>query len=192
MSLLSAAEPTAASLASLIRSRRTVGSFLPEPIDDAIVMQAIELATWAPNHRKTEPWRFTRLGPISQAAIIALNSELITAKSGAAAAEAKRAQWSSIPGWIAVTCCKSTDPLQREEDYAACCCAIQNLMLALWSHGVASKWSTGEVTRQARYADFVQFDPAEEQSVGLIWYGKPAVLPTQSRRPLSDVVRDRP
>lgn len=182
----------AALVSDVIRTRRTLGSFLPDPIDEALVEQALELATWAPNHRKTEPWRFTRLGPETRAAIIALQTELITAKAGAEAAEAKRQQWSTIPGWIAVTCRKSADAFLMEEDYAACCCAVQNLMLALWSQGIGSKWSTGEITRHPRYAELLQFDPAQERTVGLIWYGKPSALPTQTRRPLSDVVRQRP
>ncbi|MBI1345213.1 nitroreductase [bacterium] len=179
-------------LAEIVRSRRTVGSFTSEPIDERVVESALELATWAPNHRKTEPWRFTWLGPETRTAVIALNSEIITAKSGAAAAETKRQQWSTIPGWIAVTCRRSSDAFLMEEDYAACCCAVQNLMLAFWSHGVGTKWSTGEVTRHPGYAELVGFDPAEERTVGLIWYGTPAALPTQSRRPITDVVRRRP
>jgi len=182
----------AALVADVLRTRRTIGSFLPDAVDEALVAQALELASWAPNHRKTEPWRFTRIGPQTQAALIDLNTALITAKAGAAAAESKRLQWSTIPGWIAVTCRKSADAFLMEEDYAACCCAVQNLMLALWSRGVGSKWSTGDITRHPRYAELLRFNPAEERTVGLIWYGKPAALPVQTRRPLADVVRDCP
>ena len=95
-------------------------------------------------------------------------------------------------GWLVVTCRISTDAFLMEEDYAACCCAVQNLMLALWSEGIATKWSTGDLTRHPRFAELAGFDPAQERVVGLIWYGRPVTLPTQTRRPVADVVRQRP
>ena len=35
------------------------------------------------------------------------------------------------------------DPVRDQEDYAAVCCAVQNMMLAATARGLASKWSTG-------------------------------------------------
>ncbi|MEP4652860.1 MAG: nitroreductase family protein, partial [Ilumatobacter sp.] len=46
-------------LAKLIRSRRTsmlVDQARDVPVD--VVEQLCELASWAPNHKKTWPWRF--------------------------------------------------------------------------------------------------------------------------------------
>ena len=114
-------------VAKVLRGRRTIGAYLPEAPPTAVIDAALELATWAPNHRKTEPWRFYRLGPQTKAALCDLSGKLVAEKKGSEAGEAKRRQWSSIPGWLAVTCRRSTDALLQEEDYAACCCAIQNL-----------------------------------------------------------------
>ena len=65
-------------------------------------------------------------------------------------------------------------------------------MLALWSVGIGSKWSTGDVTRLPRYAEIVGFDPTVERSVGLIWYGYPDSVPSQSRTPFTNLLRERP
>lgn len=46
----------------IVRTRRTVGVFRPDLPPRDVVLQAIELACWAPNHRKTEPWRFHLIG----------------------------------------------------------------------------------------------------------------------------------
>jgi hypothetical protein len=46
----------------LIRTRRSVFTQQFEPgkiIPDEIIWQALENANWAPNHKFTEPWRFT-------------------------------------------------------------------------------------------------------------------------------------
>lgn len=180
------------SVVAVIRGRRTIGQFKQGQPPRETIVAAIELATWAPNHRKTEPWRFAWLGTQSQQALIELNAELVAAKKGPEAAAVKARQWSTIPGWLAITCVRSEEPLLAEEDYAACCCAVQNLMLALWSVGIGTKWSTGDVTRHPRYAEIVGFDPTVERSVGLIWYGYPETIPAQSRTPALSFVRERP
>src|SRR5690606_15464269 len=51
-----------ARFAEAIRSRRSVDLFEPDPPGTARLLEAIELARWAPNHRLTQPWRFYVLG----------------------------------------------------------------------------------------------------------------------------------
>lgn len=179
-------------LSDAIRGRRTIGSFRSDPPPRDVVRRAIELACWAPNHKKTEPWRFYLLGPQTAASVVELNASLVAAASGPEAAATKRRQWSAVPGWLAVTCLKSEDPLLQEEDYAAVCCAIQNLSLALWADGIGTKWSTGAVTRHPEYLPLLGVDPARERSVGLLWFGYPSVVPEQHRRPVSEVLRELP
>lgn len=47
-------------ITEIINRRRSVypHQFTGEKIDDAIVWQILENANKAPNHKKTEPWRF--------------------------------------------------------------------------------------------------------------------------------------
>ncbi len=185
-------ETIPAAVAEVLRQRRTVGAFEPDLPPAAIVDAAIELATWAPNHKKTEPWRFLKLGPQTASAVVELNTRLIAEKKGPEAAEPKRKQWSRVPGWLVVTCPLSTDAMLQEEDYAACCCAIQNLSLALWSAGVGTKWSTGDVTRHPEFFRLLGLDATQVRVVGLIWYGYPQAIPQQSRMAVSEVVRSLP
>ncbi len=179
-------------LGDIIRSRRTIGVFTSEPVDQNLVRQAIELACWAPNHRKTEPWRFSVLGPETQRQVIDLNASVIAAKKGTEAADTMRSKWSVIPGWIMVSCVKSADAFLAEEDYAATCCAVQNLMLSLWSNGIGTKWSTGDITRHEDFLRLAGINPEKERSVGLIWYGRPESVPPQSRRPVDEIARFLP
>lgn len=176
---------------ALLSSRRTVHEFLPERIPRAIVEAALEAARWAPNHHRTEPWRFHLLGAQAQAALIALNTELVRAAKGDKAADIKAQRWRTVPGWLVLTCARSADALREREDYAACCCAAQNFMLALWSAGVGVKWTTGEVIREPRTYELLDLDPAREFIVGLFWYGRPAACGEQQRRALREVVIER-
>ena len=177
------------SIFDVIRNRRTIGSFKPDVPEVSKIEAALEVARWAPNHKKTEPWRVYWLGPQTAAAVIQLNSTLIEKKKGATEAEAKRKAWAAIPGWLAITCVRSSDPSREEEDYAACCCFIQNLMLALWSSEIGSKWSTGDVTRDPEFNRLLGITTETERVAGLIWYGFPAVVPAQSRQPVSSFLR---
>jgi nitroreductase len=177
----------------LLRGRRTIHTFKPEPPPRDVVLRALDLARWAPNHRLTEPWRFYLLGPESAEAIARLNAELVEATRGAAAGQAKLARWRQMPGWLLVTQHLAEDALKRREDYAACACAVHALSLALWSEGVGVKWTTGAVTRDDRFYDLLSIDPNQERVVGLLWYGYPADSPSPPpRSPLPNVLHERP
>ena len=179
-------------VAEVIRNRRSINFFKPEPPPTAIINKALDLARWAPNHHLTEPWRFYLLGRQTATAIAELNAEMIAAKKGAAAAEEKRQRWLGMPGWLVVTQIKSDDAWQTREDYAACCCAVQNLMLYLWAEGIGTKWTTGPVTQAQAFYDLIWVDPAHEDVVGMLWYGYPAEIPVTPRRPLAEVLVELP
>ena len=152
-------------LIELVRSRRTIHIFKPEPPPEHLILDAIESARWAPNHRVTEPWHFYIMGPETSAKIAELNSELVFAEKGERAAELKLQRWLGMPAWLVVTCNRSGDEIRQREDYAACCCAVQNLFLHLWSEGIGAKWGTGPVTRHTRFYDLICADP----DVEMVW-----------------------
>lgn len=185
------ATPRANEVAALIRERRTIHLFQPETPPRALILRALDLARWGPNHRLTEPWRFYLLGPETQKAIVELNAEMVGTERGASAAEAKRERWGAIPGWLLVTALRSDDPVRDREDYAAACCAMQNMQLYLWSEGIGVKWTSGPVTRDDRFWPIVGVDPEAEQFVGLFWYGYPAHVPETPRRSLDEVLAVR-
>src|SRR5690606_2080913 len=151
-----------ARFADAIRSRRSIDLFEPDPPGTERLLEAIELARWAPNHRLTEPWRFYVLGSRTGAAIVDLAVDIETAAKGERAGEARRKRWGAIPAFFVVTCARSDDELLQREDYAACCCAVQNLMLYMWQCGLGVKWTTGAVTREPRFFEVVGIDAAAE------------------------------
>ncbi len=182
---------TQEAIAAVLRGRRTIDLYEPEPVGTEVLRDAIDVARWAPNHRLTEPWRFYLVGPVTRAAIIDLAVELDTAAKGERAGAARRARLTAIPGFFVLTSRHSEDPLVDREDYAACCCAAQNLMLYLWQRGVGVKWTTGGVTRNPRFYELLGVEPNLEVVVGFFWYGIPRVVPEQQRRPVSEIVTER-
>ncbi len=179
---------TSPTLYAVLEGRRSIHTFDPSrSVPKSVLENALRLAVHAPNHKHTEPWRFYVAGMETHAQIVALNTELVRQKNGDEAAANKEARWKAVPGFIVVTCEKSDDALRAREDYAACACAVQNLMLALWADGVGTKWTTGPVTRDARLYNVIGADVDTEAVVGLVHYGYPADVPTTAR-PTADSV----
>ena len=172
----------------VLRGRRTVNLYLQTPVPDELVRDAVEAATWAPNHHLTEPWRFILPGERTVEKILDLCQQIVSERKGADLALHKRESWSQKPGWLIVTCRRSDDELREREDYAACSAAVQNFMLYLWKAGVGSKWTTGDITRDPRFFEILGADPSDSFVVGLIWYGYPKLTPAQSRKELSEIL----
>lgn len=173
-------------LESLITSRRTVHNFKAEAVPLEVLVAGLQVACWAPNHRLNEPWHFYLPGPETREAICQLNATLVAQAKGEAAAVKKLARWHSMPGWLVVTSERAAEPVRDQENYAACCCLIQNLALYLWEQGIGLKWSTGDVVRDPRFLELLGSDTASEQVVGLFWYGYPQDVPAMSRRPATE------
>ena len=170
----------------VIRNRRTVHNFIPDrmpPRQD--LERALQHAVCAPNHYATEPWHFYLLGPSTVEQICILNSEMMRAARGDKAAEIKLRRWREIPGWLLMTCTRSDETVKFMEDYAACSCAAQNLMLSLWDAGIGVKWSTGDVTREPEFYRITGVDPQRESVVGIFWYGYPQEVPDTPRKEIT-------
>lgn len=184
--------PELRDFSEVIRGRRTINLFLQTKIPEDLIHDAIEASTWAPNHHVTEPWRFYLLGQKSIERCLDLCCDIVTAKKGEKAGQFKRQSWSEKPGWLLITCRRSDDDLLQQEDYAACCAAVQNLLLYLWRADIGSKWTTGAITRDPRFAEIIGFDAETEFVVGLVWYGYPKITPTQSRKAGDAVLKRLP
>ncbi len=52
---------TASAVLDTIRNRRNAREFTGDPVSRELLETILEAATWAPNHRNTEPWRFLAL-----------------------------------------------------------------------------------------------------------------------------------
>lgn len=188
--LRAAADGDAAVVQEALINRRTVHNFdNDKAVPETVLRRAVECAIRAPNHRITEPWKFVSLGSEAVAAIAALNAASI-ADPGRAAAKAKR--WAEIRHWLLVTSTITPgDALRSREDYAASCCAVQNLQLSLAADGVGTKWTSGAIQQNPDFARICGIDPSTEDVVGVVWYGYPAGAaagPTSRKRGVDDVL----
>lgn len=160
-------------LTEAILTRRTIKEFTAAPVPDDVLERALTAGTWAQNHKMTEPWRFIVLGPETHKSLAGDDPKLL-----------------SRPRIVAVTTVLAADPFTRREDYAAVCCAIQNIQLAAWAEGVGMQWSTGRVATSPATYPILDIDPEKEEIAGLLFFGYPASVPAaRPRKPLADVMR---
>jgi nitroreductase len=188
-------------LLDAILHRRTIKDFKPDPVPDAVLERALTAGLWAQNHRLTQPWRFVVLGPETHRALAeagaaaqrqSLRSDTDAATRDKVWADAVQ-KLMSKPRIVAVTTLLSSDALQRREDYAATCCAIQNIQLAAWAEGLGMQWSTSKQTQQPQTYNLLAIEPAAEEIVGFLYFGYPALVPTPAlRKPLTEVMRRLP
>ena len=143
-----------------IRSRRTHKAYEPEAVPRATLEELFELASWAPNHHLTSPWRFRVIGPQSL-------ERLKRAAGPEAASKLDRA-----PTLIVCSAALSGDPVQDEEDLHATAVAAYIVLLGAHARGLAGYWRTPDVlrTREGRAAVGLGDD---ERFVGLIHVGRP-------------------
>ena len=172
----------ARSFEDVINSRVTIHDFKTEAVPREIIDKALLSFAATPNHFLTKPWRIYVLGKKCVTEIVELNSSRVRIDKGERAAQIKRERWAKVPCWILVNCTISEEEIRFQEDYAACACGIQNMMLTFWSNGYGTKWTTGPVTRYPDFPDIVGFDSNEEVVVGLLWAGLPNTIPEKRAR----------
>ena len=177
-----------------IKTRRTAHFYEDKPVAEAVLREALECATRAPNHKLTNPWRFTRVGPETRAKLVDLAVEVKEQKRPLAPGQEEkvRAKVGSSAELLVVRQVLDDDAFRRKEDYAACACALQNMMLALWSHGVSTKWSTGGATRAPETYEITGVDPEAEEIIGFLFIGYSDHQPETPRTPVEQVVDTLP
>jgi nitroreductase len=162
-----------------IRTRRTHKAFGPQAVDAAVLDELFELASWAPNHHLTNPWRFRVLGPQTRVRLM----ELAESEKPGAAVKLQRA-----PTLVAVTARQSGDPAQDREDLLATGVAAYLVLLGAHARGLAGYWRTVALLDDARGREILGIAP-EETPVGLLYLGTPVQeqrIP--ERAPLAELV----
>lgn len=145
-------------LLDAIRTRRTVKSYRPEPVERDVLERILEAARWAPNHRQTEPWRFRVLGTQALARL--------KEAAGAGAGKLDRA-----PTLVVASYVPSALPAHAQEDEQAAACAVYAVLLAAHAAGIASYWRTPGVLRTDEGRAAVEL-PENERVLGLLHFGR--------------------
>ena len=137
-------------LNELIKSRRSVfpDQYLEKEISDETIMQVLENANWAPNHRKTEPWRFKifkgeGLQTLSNYLGTQYKERFVGEKFSAL--KYKKTIKKPLKCAAIIGICMQRDPkesIPEWEEIAAVACAVQNMWLSCTALGIGAYWSS--------------------------------------------------
>jgi nitroreductase len=171
-----------------ISGRTSVRRFRPDPVPRETIQRLLDCAVRAPNHKLTEPWRFTVLteGARDRVADIRARHRLKrfddpSAPEAQAAADKVGREAREVPAYIVVLSVVNPDEITREEDYAATMMAIANLMIAAQSLGLGTYLKTGGVMRDPALVELAGVPP-HFRVVAILSLGYPAEAEEPRRR----------
>lgn len=174
----------------LIRTRRSVflKDYTGEKVDDAIVLQMLENANWAPTHKLTEPWRFVVFTGDGLKTLADFQSEcykIVTTANGTFKEErfqnllAKPMECSHI---IAVGMKRNEKKSVPEvEEIGAVFCAVENMYLTATAYGIGCYLSTSGITNFEEAKEFFGLGK-EDKLLGFLNIGMPKGALLEGRR----------
>lgn len=177
---------------NLVRSRRTsmvVDRERDVPLET--IAELCGLATWAPNHKKTWPWRFAVFTGGGRARLgEAMADEMQRAEYGDETKRAKtRTKYLRTPATLVVGCAPHDDEMLDVENRDAVAAGVQNLLLGATTLGLASFWSTPALAQPPSVLELCGFEPGD-RLVGIIylgWAAQPCAAPERPRLPITHV-----
>ncbi len=138
----------------LIRSRRSVypKQYSEKKISREIIEQILENASWAPTHKKTEPWHFVVFSGKGLEEFGQKQADFYKAQTPEKDFKADKYQGlMDTPlkaSHIIAICMKRHEVLPEIEEICSVACAVQNMYLTATAYGVGAYWSTGGMTFQ--------------------------------------------
>ncbi len=144
-------------LNELIRNRRSIypPEFIDKPISKELLETILTNGTYAPNYKKTEPWRFkvlqgdakTQLGLFLSNAYKGSTPEDKFLEKKYLKIQEKANKSSAV-----IALCMQRDPQERLEEWeelAAVAMAVQNMWLTATQHGIGAYWGSPKAIQKA-------------------------------------------
>lgn len=184
-------------LNKLMRERRSVfpKQYEPgKPVDDAVVLQMLENANWAPTHKLTEPWRFTIFTGRGLQTFASLQSSVYKNAAGINYREENYQKLLTTPllasHIISIGMKRHVEKnIPEMEEMAAVACAVQNMHLTAAAYNIGCYWTTGGVTFNEAAKPFFNLDAADKL-MGFLYVGVIAVPSAPGiRGPIEDKVK---
>jgi nitroreductase len=160
-----------------IATRRSLGKMRPEAPPRELMERVLQAAVHAPNHHDTQPWRFFVLTGEARPEFGEVLARAMASRLGDAAPnldglmEGERRKPMRSPVLIVVGVhSEGDDPMTRREDLQAASAALQNMLLAAGSLGLAAIWRTGDGAYDPEVKAYCGLTPADEIA-GILYLG---------------------
>lgn len=173
----------------LIKSRRSTKPryFNGEKIEDRIVWQILENASWAPTHGLTQPWRFKVFTDDGLAKLANFQADLyqkLTPEENFKSEKYNRLKTNILRSSHVVVICmerQKSEKIPEIEEIEAVACSVQNMALTATAYGICSFWGSGGVTYTQELKDFLGLGE-KDLCLGYLYLGYSDNPATVSRR----------
>lgn len=188
---------TTQDISNWIKSRKSTfvrGLKEGSKIDDAIVEQLLENASWAPSHGLVQPWQFKVFAGDGVKTFFTIQQKIYkeitpTNKFIDFKYNAYNDKWKRVSHVIAIVA--KRDPHKRfpkQEDVISAALGVQNIYLSLNAYGIAGYLSTGDVCYSQPMREYLQLEK-DDEPIGFFILGEPDesfVGPTRVRVPVKE------
>lgn len=178
--------PNPVAVEDAIVSRRTIGKVADTPVPEDLIRRLISLAVHAPNHKRTNPWRFLVIRGTARRRIGAAHADAYQRAhpdGPASDRDREEARMERAPVVIAVISRPGTDDaVTRREDRDAVAAGIQNMLLGAHAHGLGAIWRTGAFVDEEDVRAALTLEP-DDDVVGFVYLGTPDAPPAPRTLP---------
>ncbi|MDM5153540.1 nitroreductase [Bacillus sp. DX1.1] len=134
---------TYTSIANVIKERRSIRKFTDKAVAKELLIELLNDATWAPNHRHREPWQCKLFIGEGRKTLVEAVLNSFTDEEREKRGQILSDRFMSTPAQIVVYMDEDPRQVQRDEDYAAVCAFMQNFQLLAWERGLGAVWKSG-------------------------------------------------
>lgn len=179
---------TPAQLRALITARRT--SMLVDrerPVPREMIADLCDLAQWAPNHKRTWPWRFAIAEGNGRARLGDTIAEAMEAHGDPPEKVLKtRGKYLRTPATLVVGAAPGDSPLRTAENRDSVAAGVQNILLTATAMGLASYWGSCPKGANDAVAALCEFEPGTHVTalIYLGWATEAVAAPQRPRAAL--------
>ena len=181
----------------VIRTRQSVfpPQYSDQPVAKEFIQTLLENANCAPNHKKTEPWRFkvfhSEKSRMNLGNYLADTYTDITNNENFSPFKHKKIKNNCGSSQAVIAICMQRDPKERIpewEEIAAVSMAVQNMWLTCTAHGVGCYWSSPGLIKYME--EFLELNSGEK-CLGFFYLGNydDEEEDKTTRKPIGDKVR---
>ncbi len=154
-------------LRELIRKRHSVAKYSKDAVDPKVIVELLDDAVYAPNHKMREPWRFILISHERAKFLKEEVRHLLDPDM-----EKKFDHIFSAPMVIAFVNQLTENLVDELEDLQATAAVIQNFMLLALERGLGSFWKTPAMIESDAFKDYLGLK-TNEIIVSLVMVGYP-------------------
>jgi len=149
-----------------------------------VVERLCELAQWAPNHKRTWPWRFALFtGDGRQRLGEAFVADMNDRDFGDEGKRAKTlTKYTRTPAVLVIGAAADDNPSRHDENRDAVAAGIQNILLGATTLGLATYWGTAPLIDSPRVLELCGFKP-DVRLVNVMYLGWALDSPAPPERP---------